>query len=238
MLLAGCRKLVEHREAIRATIAAMETAAKKKSSLALGVIASMIAWVAACLVSSAAMASSVAPNRLDTPASSIGAGLPTTAPSIEPTAPTTPPNTLLEWSKTRAEVSGGFTLTTIEPIAVTATSATRYYDCLGEVALECTVAPNSAGKYLADNWHQGTFPNRMQSVRYHLAKHGKGRTAQQYTQDAMDFFHKNQHLGQKVTLKDGTPGIKIQTKVMIPGLKTQRIGGYWTQDGKLVTFWD
>jgi hypothetical protein len=92
------------------------------------------------------MASSVAPNRLDTPASSIGAGLPTTAPSIEPTAPTTPPNTLLEWSKTRAEVSGGFTLTTIEPIAVTATNATRYDDALSEVALECTVAPVSGGK--------------------------------------------------------------------------------------------
>ncbi|GIW99630.1 MAG: hypothetical protein KatS3mg111_2963 [Pirellulaceae bacterium] len=99
-------------------------------------------------------------------------------------------------------------------------------------------APKGVGKYLADNWHQGTFPNRMQSVRYHLAKHGKGRTAQQYTEDAMDFFHKNKHLGQKVTLKDGTPGIKIQTKIKIPGQKTRRIGGYWTHDGKLVTFWD
>ena len=37
----------------------METAAKKKNSLALGVIASMIAWVSACLLSSAATASSV-----------------------------------------------------------------------------------------------------------------------------------------------------------------------------------
>jgi len=101
-----------------------------------------------------------------------------------------------------------------------------------------SAAPKGAGKYLADNWHQGTFPNRMQSVRYHLAKHGKGRTAQQYTQDAMEFFQKNKHLGQKVTLKDGTAGIKIQTKIKIPGQKTQRIGGYWTQDGKLVTFWD
>lgn len=107
-----------------------------------------------------------------------------------------------------------------------------------EAALDSCVAPRGTGKYLADNWHQGTFPNRMQSVRYHLAKHGKGRTAQQYTQDAMDFFQKNKHLGQKVTLKDGTPGIKIQTKIKIPGQKTQRIGGYWTQDGKLVTFWD
>ena len=38
---------------------------------------------------------------------------------------------------------------------------------------------NGAGKYLANNWHQGTFPNRTQSVRYHLTKHRKGRTATQ-----------------------------------------------------------
>ena len=99
-------------------------------------------------------------------------------------------------------------------------------------------APRRTAKYLADNWHKGTFPNRMQSVRYHLAKHGKGRSAQRYTQDAMDFFQKNQHLGQKVVLKDGTPGIKIQKKIAIPGQKTQRHGGYWTHSGKLVTFWD
>jgi hypothetical protein len=37
----------------------METAANKKSSLALGVIASMIAWVSTCLLGSAAIASSV-----------------------------------------------------------------------------------------------------------------------------------------------------------------------------------
>ncbi|MBX3435034.1 MAG: hypothetical protein KF847_17085 [Pirellulales bacterium] len=93
-------------------------------------------------------------------------------------------------------------------------------------------------RYLADNWHQGTFPNRTQSVSYHLAKHGKGRSATEYTRDAMDFFQKNRHLGQEVILKDGTAGIKIQTKISMPGQKTQKIGGYWTSDGRLVTFWD
>ncbi len=54
----------------------------------------------------------------------------------------------------------------------------------------------------------------------------------------MDFFHRNKQLGQDIILKDGTAGIKIQTKVSIPGQKTQKIGGYWTKNGKLVTFWD
>jgi hypothetical protein len=52
-------KLAEHREAIRATIAAMKTAAKKKSSLAIGVLALMVACVSALVFSSAAIASSV-----------------------------------------------------------------------------------------------------------------------------------------------------------------------------------
>jgi len=99
-------------------------------------------------------------------------------------------------------------------------------------------APKTGGKYLFDNWHMGTFPNRLQSIKYHLAKHGKGRTLRQYTEAAQDFFQKNKHLGTKVMLKDGTAGIQIKTKIKIPGQKTQRIGGYWTHDGRLVTFWD
>jgi hypothetical protein len=98
--------------------------------------------------------------------------------------------------------------------------------------------PKSVGKYLADSWHQATFPNRMQSDRYHLAKHGKGRTARQYTRDAMEFFEKSKQRGKEVILKDGTRGIKIQTKIKIPGQKTRRIGGYWTESGRLVTYWD
>lgn len=96
----------------------------------------------------------------------------------------------------------------------------------------------SAGKYLNDTWYKSTFPNRTQSVQYHLAKHGKGRTAVEYTQDAMDFFAQNRSLGQSVILRDGTAGIKISTKQPLPGGGFQRVGGYWTNDGSLVTFWD
>ena len=64
---------------------------------------------------------------------------------------------------------------------------------------------------------------------YHVAGHGKGRSAGDYTKDAMTFFEQNKSLGIPWTLKDGTPGIKI---------KIGKTGGYWTQDGRLVTFWD
>ena len=61
----------------------------------------------------------------------------------------------------------------------------------------------------------------------------KVETIEKYTDDAMDFFYKNKNFGKEVTLKDGTKGIKIQT-----GTGKNRVGGYWTHDGKLVTFWD
>lgn len=48
----------------------------------------------------------------------------------------------------------------------------------------------------------------------------------------MDFYNKNKHLGVPVILKDGTEAIKIQT-----GTGKNKVGGYWTKNGKLVTFW-
>jgi len=93
-------------------------------------------------------------------------------------------------------------------------------------------------QYLSDNWHPATFPNRTQSINYHLAKHGNGRTAFEYTRDAQQFFSQNRDLATEVILRDGTPGLRIQTKVPLPGGGTNNVGGYWTSDGRLVTFWD
>ncbi len=120
--------------------------------------------------------------------------------------------------------SGGLSLAAMIPIGGQAVTAGKW---IGKWS----------SKYILKNWYKGTFPNKTQSISYHLAKHGKGRTARQYTQDAMNFFNKNKGLGQNVILKDGTQGIKIQTKQIING-KTHRVGGHWTKDGRLVTFWD
>ncbi|WP_460744696.1 RHS repeat-associated core domain-containing protein [Mariniluteicoccus endophyticus] len=96
----------------------------------------------------------------------------------------------------------------------------------------------SSGRYLNDTWHKATFENRTRSVQYHVNKHGNGRTAVQYTQDAMKFYAQNRSLGQSVTLRDGTAGVKISTKQALPGGGVRRVGGLWTKSGRLVTFWD
>ncbi len=84
-----------------------------------------------------------------------------------------------------------------------------------------------------NQWYKGTWKNKTKSMDYHLRKHSKGRTPEQYTQVAMRFFSKNKHLAQEVTLSTGKKGYKIQT-----GTGKNKVGGFWTKDGKLVTFWD
>ncbi|MBN1520586.1 MAG: hypothetical protein JW923_10920 [Spirochaetales bacterium] len=82
----------------------------------------------------------------------------------------------------------------------------------------------------ASKWHKATFDTVDDSIAYHLKTHGKGRTFKQYTDDAMSFFAKNKDQGVRATLRDGTEGIKIQT-----GTGKNKVGGWWTSDGKLVT---
>lgn len=91
--------------------------------------------------------------------------------------------------------------------------------------------PVNEREYLEQTWYKSTFPTTMDSVHYHVKKHGKGRNAVQYTQDAMAFYERYKNRGRRVTLKDRqhTPGIKI---------RVNNAGGLWTEDGKLVTFWD
>ena len=89
------------------------------------------------------------------------------------------------------------------------------------------------GRKTSEQWYKSTFDTVEDSMEYHLRIHGKGRTIEEYTQSAMDFYNQNKHLGEDVILKDGSEGIKIQT-----GTGKNKVGGFWTKDGKLVTFWD
>jgi RHS repeat-associated protein len=88
-----------------------------------------------------------------------------------------------------------------------------------------------AGRLLFDSWHEATFPNKTQSVTYHWDKHARalGKSPTQYTRDALDFFRQNRGIAEQVTLKDGSAGLRINIK--------GGPGGYFTPDGRVVTFW-
>lgn len=92
-------------------------------------------------------------------------------------------------------------------------------------------APTPLGPFLKDNWHRGTFTNEYKSIKYHWRKHaGSHRTIREYTEDAIEVFNKHKSAGVPITLKDGTPGLRIKTGKGQPG-------GIFTPDGEIVTFW-
>ena len=98
---------------------------------------------------------------------------------------------------------------------------------------DCDVKLDVDGGNVSEKWYQSTFDTVEDSMSYHLDKHGNGRTIEQYTQDALDFYSKSKNLGKDVILKDGTEALKIQT-----GTGKNKVGGYWKKDGKVITFWD
>ena len=103
----------------------METAAKKRKSLALGVIASMIVLVSTLVLGSAASAS-----------------------SSSRTSPTTASPSHVVALKSRVEIFFASPGKSVELLAVNLANATRYYDCSWEVVLECLVAPVKGGQVL------------------------------------------------------------------------------------------
>ncbi len=82
---------------------------------------------------------------------------------------------------------------------------------------------------LDTRWYKGTFNTVEDSARYHLGKHGKGRSLEEYTNAGVEFFNKNKDKAVKTTLNDGSPGLKVESGGQ---------GGYFTPDGKVVTYWD
>ena len=94
------------------------------------------------------------------------------------------------------------------------------------------MASSTATTPASKHWYKSTFPNEMQSLQYHWQKHGQsfGNTMDEYTNDALTFFAHNKHLGQNITLKDGSSGILIRSGKGQPG-------GYFTSQGQIVTFW-
>ncbi len=91
----------------------------------------------------------------------------------------------------------------------------------------------STSELLFHSWDRGTFPNRMKSIQYHFQKHGSERTMKEYTQDALHFFKTNQDKKMNVILKNGKKSYSIKINQ-----NSQKAGGFWTEDEKIVTYWD
>ena len=78
-------------------------------------------------------------------------------------------------------------------------------------------------------WDKGTFPTKLDSILYHFGKHGNGRTLAQYTADALAIWNAN-----KGAATWGTWNPKWAPSWR---LKMPPQGGYFTGDGRILTFW-
>lgn len=113
------------------------------------------------------------------------------------------------------------------PPASTSTGNAASTNISGQVNMQSSTS-NITTK-VENQWYKSTFNTVKESINYHVQIHGAGRTPQQYTKDARQFFKENSDIIQEVTLKDGTEGIKI---------KSGKQGGYFKPDGRIVTYWD
>ena len=86
-------------------------------------------------------------------------------------------------------------------------------------------------KDLADKWNPGSFSDQTENLSYHLAKHGDGRTLEQYTQDAEDFFNNNRSSAQ---WGQWNPNWQPLFRLKLPGIG----GGYFDGQGRILTYWD
>jgi hypothetical protein len=85
-------------------------------------------------------------------------------------------------------------------------------------------------KNVADCWAKGTFANPIDSLDYHFRKHGRGRTREHYTYDALRFFRENHQEAQWGRWNHDWPEafrLKIGTQ-----------GGYFTPGGRILAYWD
>ena len=87
-------------------------------------------------------------------------------------------------------------------IARVAVSAARVATQVAKVSAVARPAATSWARQVVKHWDRGTFPNRLQSLRYHFAKHGaEGQTLQGYAAQGVQLAQRVGATGQRVIVK-------------------------------------
>ena len=122
-------------------------------------------------------------------------------------------------------------------LAWRATGFDAFDDLLRSGEAVPVLSPEEERRFLLDSWHKSTSDTERMAWERHVEKHARGRSALEYTADARRFFLEHRDLATPSVLKDGTMGMRIKFKVTVDGTK-RSIGGYWTPEGRVVTFFD
>jgi hypothetical protein len=84
-------------------------------------------------------------------------------------------------------------------------------------------------KAIADCWAKGTFDSPVDSLDYHFAIHGAGRTLRDYTYEAARFFEKHRR---RAIWGRWHPRWSGAFQV-----KKGKCGGYFTPGGRILSYW-
>ncbi len=79
-------------------------------------------------------------------------------------------------------------------------------------------------RFVLDSWDRGTFYSIARTIMYHLDRHGRGRSAYQYTNDAITAWEMEKQNARLVYW-----GGRVVYRVR---------SGYYTLEGKILTFWN
>jgi RHS repeat-associated protein len=124
------------------------------------------------------------------------------------------------WTALKDDASGGN-----GPVmqAVTLTDTALLVKVFGATFMEA-VNPS-----LTSGW-AGTNMSTEESFAYHFARHGAGHTIEEYAEAAQRWAENPAGVGQRVTLADGTVGMRYRTPGGGPG-------GILNAAGKIISFW-
>lgn len=86
------------------------------------------------------------------------------------------------------------------------------------------------GMTVLKHWHPSTLLSAEKSIMYHFERYALKfqKPVAKYTQDALNFFSTNKQW-KKVKLRDGSDGLLFRKK--------GQMGGYFTTEGQIVSFW-
>lgn len=133
------------------------------------------------------------------------------------------------WSEAKSEsVNLGLDVGGAVLPGVTGLGAIRRTGEAAKVADKAKDAVNLSSREILNSWRNTTMDSTYKTIKYHLEKHGFGRTLSQYTKDGTDFYNTYKNQATKTILGNGETGLKIK----IPGVNYY---GIYDKTGKQVT---
>ena len=92
-----------------------------------------------------------------------------------------------------------------------------------------TMTKGDTKLFLKQTWDQGTFASELDTAAYHLNKHGRGATIQEYTEAAQKFYREFRRTAEAV------PSMRNPSQTVYR-IRNSSGMGIFTKEGKIITY--